>query len=89
MIITGGFNVYPREIEEILLKHADIIDAAVVGIVDDKWGERIKAFVVTRDGAPPNDTELRSHCEKSLARFKAPGEIEAINQIPRTPPAKY
>ena len=88
MIITGGINVYPREIEEILLMHTDIIDAAVVGLADDKWGERIKAFVVTRDGAPPNDTELRRHCEKSLARFKAPGEIEAISQIPRNASGK-
>ena len=88
MIITGGINVYPREIEEILLRHTDIIDAAVVGLADDKWGERIKAFVVTRDGAPPDDTELRNHCEKSLARFKVPGEFEAINQIPRNASGK-
>ena len=88
MIISGGINVYPREIEETLLRHTDITDAAVVGVADDKWGERIKAFVVTRDGAPPNEAELRQHCETTLARFKTPAEIQAINQIPRNASGK-
>ena len=88
MIITGGINVYPREIEEILLRHPDIGDAAVIGIADEKWGERIKAFVVTQDNAPPDHVELRRHCEKSLARFKVPGEFEAISQIPRNASGK-
>lgn len=88
MIITGGINVYPREIEESLLRHPDIDDAAVVGIADEKWGERIKAFVVTQENAPLDHVELRRHCEKSLARFKVPGEFEAINQIPRNASGK-
>lgn len=88
MIITGGFNVYPREVEEILLKHPDITDTAVVGVADEKWGERIKAFVVTRDRAIANEVELQHYCEKSLAKFKVPKEFEVIGQIPRNASGK-
>ena len=88
MIITGGFNVYPREVEEILLQHPNITDTAVVGIVDEKWGERVKAFVVTRDDTVADNVALRHHCEQSLAKFKVPKEFQTLNQIPRNASGK-
>ncbi len=88
MIITGGINVYPREIEEILLGHPAIADAAVVGVADEQWGERIRAFIVTRNNTPSNNAELRRYCEKSLAKFKVPKEFETLTQIPRNASGK-
>ena len=88
MIITGGINVYPREVEEVLAKHPQVLEAAVVGLPDEEWGERIKAFIVTCDGASVDDAQLRRHCEPSLAGFKIPREFETILQLPRNASGK-
>ncbi len=88
MIISGGINVYPREVEEVLMRHAGVREAAVVGVADAYWGERVKAFVVTREGAAPSLDELVEFAKASLAPHKVPKEIVLIDALPRNPAGK-
>ena len=88
MVITGGINVYPREIEEILMHHPDVAEAAVVGIPDEKWGEMLKAFVTLKIGGQFNADALASYCEQALARFKVPKQFELIDVLPRNASGK-
>lgn len=83
MVISGGVNVFPREVEEELLRHPDILDAAVVGVPDKRWGERLKAFVVLRSGETLNAEDLAGFCEDRLARFKIPRAVETLPALPR------
>ena len=83
MVISGGVNIYPREVEEELLRHPDILDAAVVGVPDPRWGESLKAFVVLRAGLRMNAEELADFCEGRLARFKIPRTVETLPALPR------
>lgn len=76
MIISGGFNIYPREVEEVLYMHPGVLEAAVIGTPDDMWGERVKAIVVAREGAAVTEDELLLLCEGNLARYKKPREFE-------------
>jgi long-chain acyl-CoA synthetase len=82
LIIVSGFNVYPAEVEEALVEHADVVDAAVVGVPDPKSGEAVVAFVVPRDGATPTRTELIAHLRRRLARYKLPSRIELVTELP-------
>ncbi len=83
MVISGGVNIFPREVEEELLRHPDIVDAAVVGVPDERWGESLKAFVVLRPGEMLNADELADFCEGRLARFKIPRAVETLPALPR------
>jgi acyl-CoA synthetase (AMP-forming)/AMP-acid ligase II len=83
LIITGGVNVYPREVEDVLLAHAAISEVAVIGIADEKWGERLKAFVVLRAGAIISQAEIEAFCAPRLARFKVPRQTVIIESLPR------
>lgn len=83
MVISGGMNIFPREVEEELLRHPDILDAAVVGVPDKRWGESLKAFVVLRPGETLNAGELADFCEGRLARFKIPRRVETLPALPR------
>ena len=83
MVISGGINVYPREIEEVLFKHPNVSDAAVIGIPDEKWGEAIKAYIVTTTSSEGDAEEIRSFCEQEISKIKVPKIIEFINEIPR------
>ncbi len=82
IIITGGLNVYPAEVENVLLRHADIREAAVVGTDDERRGEVLLAFVVKRDGVPLAEKEILKHCREHLADFKVPRSITAVDAIP-------
>lgn len=82
MIITGGFNVYPREVEEVLYQHPAVQDAAVVGVPDDKWVETIKAFVVLRPGQTVTEQELIDFCRDRLASYKKPSLVEFVDSLP-------
>jgi O-succinylbenzoic acid--CoA ligase len=87
-IVSGGENVAPVEIEEVLRSHSAVIDAAVYGRPDPEWGEAVVAAVVARDGAQVDPSELRAHCAQRLARFKVPKRIEVVDNLPRTASGK-
>ena len=84
MLIVGGYNVYPREIDELLFKHPAILEAATVGIPDDFSGEAVKAFVVLRNGASLTAEELQDYCRQSLVKYKVPSQVEFILALPRS-----
>jgi long-chain acyl-CoA synthetase len=93
VVIVNGFNVYPREVEQVLLELPGVAEAAVVGVPDDRTGERVKAVLVRAGGAGPaepgpTDEEVRAYCQERLARFKVPGSIEFVEALPRTPTGK-
>jgi long-chain acyl-CoA synthetase len=88
MIIRGGYNVYPREVEEILYEHPDIVEAAVVGFPDPTHGEEIGAAVVLRDGASASAQDLREHVRSQLAAYKYPREIWMLDELPKGPTGK-
>jgi len=84
LIIVSGYNVYPREVEEVLYAHPAVLEAAAIGIPHPERGEVVKAFVALRPGASATAEELRSHCASSLARFKIPAEIEFRSDLPKS-----
>jgi acyl-CoA synthetase (AMP-forming)/AMP-acid ligase II len=88
VINTGGEKVYPPEIEEVLLRHPAVREAAVLGMPDPLWGERVCAFVVFNEGAPVVDAELANHCARYLSPFKRPKQIERVCDLPRTSTGK-
>jgi len=88
MVISGGINVYPREIEEVLFAHPEVRDAAVIGVPDEKWGESLKAFVVKPDDSSLDEKGLIEFCEGRISRLKTPRHIEFIDVIPRNATGK-
>jgi o-succinylbenzoate---CoA ligase len=88
MIVTGGENVVPAEVEEVLLRHPSVADAAAVGRSDPEWQEAVSAVVVLRDGASTSEQELRDHCAAQLANFKVPKRFEFVGELPRTASGK-
>jgi fatty-acyl-CoA synthase len=84
MVIRGGENVYPREIEEFLYTHPDIVDAQVIGVPDDKYGEELMAWVRLRDGATLDADTLRSFCSGKLAHYKVPRYVHVVDEFPMT-----
>lgn len=88
MIITGGENVYPAEIEEVLHEHPAVDEVAVVGAPDDTWGERVKAAIVPVDGREPTAEELQSYVGDRLADYKKPREFVFLESLPRNPTGK-
>lgn len=88
MVVSGGENIYPREIEEILFRHPDISDVAVIGIPDPFWGESVKAFVVRRPDSSLDERGVIEHCKSRLASYKKPKAVEFIDEIPRNAAGK-
>ncbi|MGE4404327.1 AMP-binding protein [Pseudomonas sp.] len=88
MIITGGFNVFSTEVESALLSHPAILDCAVVGVPDDKWGEAVRAVVELKKGLTVNTEELVDHCKQALGSVKAPKAVEIWETLPRSPVGK-
>jgi long-chain acyl-CoA synthetase len=88
MIVSGGINIYPRQIEEVLYRHPAVGEVAVVGVPDPKWGERLKAYVVPRAGTQPSADELIAHCTVELSAYKVPREYELIDALPRNATGK-
>jgi acyl-CoA synthetase (AMP-forming)/AMP-acid ligase II len=88
VIISGGENIYPREIEDVLVLHPDIDQAAVIGVLDPKWGEAIKAVVVRRSGADVSAVQLIDYCRQNLAGFKTPRSVDFVTDLPRNAAGK-
>ena len=88
MINTAGYNVYPREVEELLFEHEAVADAAIVGIPDDRRGETIKAFVVRTPDSDVTADEIQQYCLENLAEYKHPREVEFVEELPRTTTGK-
>lgn len=87
MIVVGGFNVYPREVEEVLYKHKSVVEAAVVGIPDLDYGEAIRAYVVPKEASLSKE-ELIAYCKEHLAKYKIPHEIEFLKELPKNTTGK-
>jgi long-chain acyl-CoA synthetase len=88
MIIRGGENIYPREIDEVLYQHPDVAAAAVVGVPDEFYGEEVAAVVVLKDGAQTSEQEVIDYCKARLADFKCPKTVRFIDDIPKGPTGK-
>ncbi len=88
MIISGGENVYPAEVENVLMAHPGVSDVAVIGVPHEKWGETPKAVVVRAEGTSATADELIAHCQERLAKFKCPTSADFVDAIPRNPSGK-
>jgi long-chain acyl-CoA synthetase len=88
LVIRGGFNVYPREVEEVLYQHAAVAEAAVVGTPDERLGEEVVAYVTVRDGATAEPTELVEFCKQRLAAYKYPRVVHILDELPRNATGK-
>ncbi len=88
MIVSGGENVFPAEVEDLLSGHEAIAEVAVFGVDDEKFGQRLKAVVVLRDGAAATEDDLKNHVKANLAGYKVPREVEFMNELPRTSTGK-
>jgi long-chain acyl-CoA synthetase len=88
MIISGGVNIYPREIEEVLYKHQAVSEASVMGVPDEHWGEAVKAVVVLKEGATATGDEIISFCGEHLAGYKKPRSVEFWDELPKSPQGK-
>ena len=89
MVKVSGFNVFPREVEEVLYAHPAVLEAAVIGVPDPYKGETVCAFVVLRRGITTDFDSLTDHCRKNLARYKVPGKIEIVPELPKTRVGKF
>ena len=88
MIVSGAENIYPAEVDNALMSHPEIIDAAVIGIPDEKWGEIVKGFVVLSQNSKLTESDIISHVRTKIAGFKCPKTIEFIKELPRNPSGK-
>lgn len=88
LVISGGINIYPREVEEVIFTHPDVADVAVIGMPDEKWGESLKAYIVPRSGSGTDAEALIEFCKEKISRMKTPRVIEFIDAIPRNATGK-
>jgi acyl-CoA synthetase (AMP-forming)/AMP-acid ligase II len=88
MIVSGGENVFPREVEDLLADHAAVAETAVIGVEDSEYGQRLKAFVVVVPGLEVDEEELKAHVKANLAGYKTPREIEFLDELPRNATGK-
>jgi fatty-acyl-CoA synthase len=88
MIVSGGENVFPAEVEDLLAGHDAIQEAAVIGVDDEKFGQRLKAFVVVRDGKQLSEDDVKAYVKDNLARYKTPREVVFMDELPRNPTGK-
>jgi fatty-acyl-CoA synthase len=88
MIVSGGENLFPGEVEELLITHEAIEEAAVVGVDDEEFGQRLAAFVVAKPGQAPTEDEVKEFVKRNLARYKVPRDVSFVSELPRTPTGK-
>ncbi|MEA2397358.1 MAG: hypothetical protein QOK25_914 [Thermoleophilaceae bacterium] len=88
MIVSGGENVFPQEVEDVISKMSGVSDVAVIGVDDEKFGQRLKAYVVTKGSSGPSEDDVKSKVKSDLARYKVPREVEFIDELPRNATGK-
>jgi fatty-acyl-CoA synthase len=88
MIVSGGENVFPREVEDTIAAMRGVSEAAVIGVEDEKWGQRLKAFVVTQGNGKVTEKAIKDHVKSSLAGYKVPREVEFLDELPRNATGK-
>ena len=88
MIVSGGENVFPREVEDLLVDHDAVDEVAIVGVPDEDWGQRLRAFVVPAKGSAPSADDLKAHVKRNLAAYKVPREIVFLEELPRNATGK-
>jgi acyl-CoA synthetase (AMP-forming)/AMP-acid ligase II len=88
MIVSGGENVFPREVEDTLSRHPGVSEAACIGVEDEKFGQRLKCFIEPNSGKKPSEGELKKHVKSNLANFKVPKEFEFVDEMPRNATGK-
>jgi fatty-acyl-CoA synthase len=88
MIVSGGENVFPKEVEDLLARHEAVSDVAAVGVDDEDFGQRLRAFVVLESGKKASEDELKAYVKQNLARYKVPREIVFIDELPRNATGK-
>lgn len=88
VIISGGFNLYPSEVEQVIWSHPAVLDCAVIGVPDDQWGEAVKAVVELREGMSVGSDELIALCKQRIGSVKAPKSVDFVEQLPRSPVGK-
>jgi fatty-acyl-CoA synthase len=88
MIVSGGENVFPSEVENLLAKHDDVTEAAVIGVEDEEFGQRLKAFVVPRPESALTPGDVQAYVKSNLARFKVPRDVVFLSELPRNPTGK-
>ena len=88
MIISGGVNIYPREVEEVLYQHPSVIEASVIGIPDNYWGETVKAIIVPKENAVTSEEDIIRFCGEHLAGYKKPKSVEFWKELPKSPQGK-
>ena len=88
MIVSGGENVFPKEVEDCLARHDAVVEVAAIGVDDDDFGKRLRAFVVLKDGSSASEDDLKAHVKDNLARYKVPREIVVLDELPRNATGK-
>jgi fatty-acyl-CoA synthase len=88
MIVSGGENLFPKEVEDALARHKGVAEAAAIGVDDEKFGQRLRAFVVAAGSSKPSEDELKKHVKSNLAAFKVPREIWFLDELPRNATGK-
>jgi fatty-acyl-CoA synthase len=88
MIVSGGENVFPREVEDLLADHEAVVEVAVIGVEDEEFGQRLKAFVVLEAGREASEADLKAHVKANLASYKTPREVEFVDELPRNATGK-
>jgi fatty-acyl-CoA synthase len=88
MIVSGGENVFPKEVEDLISRHSDVADVAAIGVEDDEFGQRLRAFVVTQGSKKPSEKDLKAHVKKNLAGYKVPREFVFLDELPRNATGK-
>jgi acyl-CoA synthetase (AMP-forming)/AMP-acid ligase II len=88
MILSGGENVYPAEVESAIYAHPGVADVAVIGVPDERWGEAVKAVVVRNPGSNVSEQEILDFCRERIAGFKRPRSVDFVDALPRNPTGK-
>jgi fatty-acyl-CoA synthase len=88
MIVSGGENVFPAEVEDCISAHPDVVEATAIGVEDKEWGHRLRAFVVKKDSASLDEDAVKKHVKDQLAKYKVPRDVVFLDELPRNPTGK-